>query len=98
MICRRAGIFLDCVSTITRWRRIMKFAMRLALLCAAALTFPALASPVPGVPKAVIAIAGDTTAEVKWEQDPDAERYIVLRASVSGGPYTVVHEDESGLQ
>ncbi len=76
----------------------MKLAIRFALLCCAALSVPALALPVPGVPKAVIAIAGDTTAKIKWAQDPDAERYIVLRASVSGGPYTVVHEDESGLQ
>jgi murein DD-endopeptidase MepM/ murein hydrolase activator NlpD len=76
----------------------MNLALRLALLCAAALSLPALALPVPGIPKAVIAIAGNTTAEIKWAQDPDAERYIVLRSSVSGGPYTVVHEDESGLQ
>ncbi len=50
----------------------MKHALRLALLLTAALSFATHASPVPGVPKAVIAIAGDTTAEIKWEQDPDA--------------------------
>ena len=47
--------------------------------------------PVPGFPPAITATPGDEQVSLIWDSAPEATSYDVLRATASGGPYTVIN-------
>ncbi len=53
--------------------------------------------PVPGAPTGLAATAGDGQVILAWAASPDATSYNVKRATVSGGPYTVIASNLTGL-
>jgi beta-galactosidase len=44
----------------------------------------------PSAPTGLTASAGDAQAQLAWNSSPGATNYYILRANVSGGPYTLV--------
>lgn len=46
--------------------------------------------PPPAAPAGIIAVAGDRTVTLTWDQSPGATHYYVYRAEVSGEPYNLV--------
>lgn len=50
----------------------------------------AAAAAQPGVPSGLVATAGNNQVGLSWNASANADAYIVKRATVSGGPYTVL--------
>ncbi len=53
--------------------------------------------PTPAAPTGLTAAAGDGQVILAWAASPDATSYNVKRATVSGGPYTVIASNLTGL-
>lgn len=53
-------------------------------------------SVIPAAPATLLAAPGDGAVPLRWQRSFGATRYIVKRATVSGGPYTAIATDVKG--
>jgi hypothetical protein len=51
---------------------------------------------IPAAPAALLAAPGDGAVPLRWQRSFGATRYIVKRATASGGPYTTIATDVKG--
>lgn len=53
-------------------------------------------SEIPAAPAALLAAPGDGAVPLRWQRSFGATRYLVKRATSSGGPYTAIATDVKG--